>query len=324
MKVKFCLIITLIIYLFLSCHKDKTSNNCNCNHPADFCTDNYFPNIDLSQPHIDYMFYYDTNYVKWTYFNPNNVNEIIYCKDVGFRSTQIIKFNLSNKQKQILHTGFLLSPPKWGRKHWILLTHGAQIWKIKDNGDSLTQLTFTYANYNPEWNYAGDKFITEFTGYSSNTYSRIYDLNGQVTDSLPYFLYGEVWQNDSLMIYPGIQTYTIGVTNILNKSSYTLYNDGIIKDDMILSVYWLPDFNEIVFTSPKGIYKYNIQTNKITCLKLKCKNDMYLNPCIFYPGNKIMFYKEHQKYMGNMEVLISSKIVLLNLDGSGEQEIKLQ
>ncbi len=54
--------------------------------------------------------------------------------------------------------------PRWSPKgDWIVFNMLAQIFKIKTNGDSLTQLTFTGRNFFPNWSPDGNKIIHDRT-----------------------------------------------------------------------------------------------------------------------------------------------------------------
>jgi hypothetical protein len=91
-------------------------------------------------------------------FNPTNSNEFIYYyKDNESNVFQLVKFNLQTKQKTVLVNSFKIhGQPDWSSNGWIAFTrvHGYvdHIFIVKDNGDSLTQITSATANLNPFWN----------------------------------------------------------------------------------------------------------------------------------------------------------------------------
>ena len=43
----------------------------------------------------------------------------------------------------------------WGRSGWVVLERGGRLWKLKANGDSLTQLPVAPDTYHPAWNPSG-------------------------------------------------------------------------------------------------------------------------------------------------------------------------
>lgn len=56
--------------------------------------------------------------------------------------------------------GILAEDPDWSpERDWIVFESSGQIFKIKANGDSLTQLTFSGENFFPEWSPEGSKIV---------------------------------------------------------------------------------------------------------------------------------------------------------------------
>ncbi|MCB0853106.1 MAG: hypothetical protein KDD63_12855, partial [Bacteroidetes bacterium] len=111
-------------------------------------------------------------------FNPRNSNQIAFIR----WNTQSIPFVFELcsydfcKDKLVVLTDKAFSRPDWSVKGWIVFKGpGSQIWKIKSNGDSLTQLTMVpNENFNrPTWNNSGTKFLV-----GSWTVKIIYDENG--------------------------------------------------------------------------------------------------------------------------------------------------
>jgi|LSQX01.1.fsa_nt_gb Tol biopolymer transport system component len=60
------------------------------------------------------------------------------------------------EQLQLWHQGIADSPAWSPCGQWIAFSQGAQIWKKKIDGDSLTQLTFEGKNFFPAWSSNGD------------------------------------------------------------------------------------------------------------------------------------------------------------------------
>ena len=61
---------------------------------------------------------------------------------------------------------------------WLVFSWGRQIWKIKVNGDSLTQLTFSGENFYPRWSPDGRKIIYE-QGYGDSPGTWMMDPDGR-------------------------------------------------------------------------------------------------------------------------------------------------
>ena len=261
MKLHFKLFIWLIILVNASCKKDRPISGCNCYTNNYVCTDAQFSTDSSGNIQLQPTFLYDTGYVSWPYFNPNNSSEIIYCKD-----GQLIKYNLSTSLSQILYSGGIIRPPKWGRNGWILLNVvGAKVYKINANGDSLTQLTYN-TDFAPEWNYSGDKFMTQHSNSTTSTSynSAIFDIDGNLLDTLPdQFGSAMCWQNESNLFITGLNApvYGMQVVNVQTHSATVLFSSGGGNNsDGIETAYWYPDGQNILYTLPCGVYKINYIT----------------------------------------------------------------
>jgi hypothetical protein len=147
----------------------------------------------------------------------------------------------------------------------------------------------------------------------------IYNINGNAIDSISNFsVSAPCWQNDSTIIFP--DNIGIGGININTKSSFYYY-EFKNNNESALSCFWSADNYEIYFnTTVNALYKYNVQTKQITCLKQKCENDLYHSISIS-PTNLLLMVVDHQKYIGNGTVGISGKVVTMGSDGSGESTI---
>src|SRR5690606_1817176 len=119
-------------------------------------------------------------------FNPNNPNEIIFRDFTNQTpdSFNMARYNLITKEYSLIFRGYFRSRPRWSKKDWIIfgiwsgqIGTGFDIWKMKSNGDSLTQLTFNGRSHHPEWNKTGDKFIYHI-GYTSPAQYIIANENG--------------------------------------------------------------------------------------------------------------------------------------------------
>jgi len=73
--------------------------------------------------------------------------------------------------KRILLAGFTHSPDWSPDGKWIVFEQGAQIYKIKSDGDSLTQLTFEGLNFFPSWSHDG-----KHIAYDSDVDDTKYDI----------------------------------------------------------------------------------------------------------------------------------------------------
>jgi hypothetical protein len=298
--------------LCFSCKKE--AKTCDCPTNGNICTDLPLP----GSGGYGYSFTYDTGYITYPYFNPNNANEIIFYKPHSSTGPQLIKFNLQTGQQQVIFSQSLIDAPKWGRNGWILLSLG-QIYKMKDNGDSLTQLTFGNSNnYHPEWNYVGDKFITEYVGSSYN-YS-IYDVSGNLLDTLPD-VFDEIdsWQNQNNLLLVKMNN-GLGVFNP-ETDSLCAFIAPSTGETFYGQCNWYPDGVNIINEISCGVHKLNYESGGNICIQSTCSNDGYYFPTISSASQKIIFSISHSQSIGNSSLYISSKLVLMNFDGTGQQVI---
>ncbi len=95
-------------------------------------------------------------------FNPTNENEFVYhYRDNEQGIYKIYKFNLDSQIKtEIVESGKIWRQPKWSSSGWIAFTHAPtyvdHIYIVKDNGDSLKQMSETSGNLSPTWSSEGD------------------------------------------------------------------------------------------------------------------------------------------------------------------------
>jgi len=127
--------------------------------------------------------------VRGASFNPNNSNEIVYLKYDGLFDRYLMTYNLVTDVSQVLHQDVFNFQPKWSMKDWIVFnnTHG-QLWKIKSNGDSLTQLSINIQAWYPEWSPDGGNLIFLYRDQGIGNL-RIIDINGNIVEDWGGFIY---------------------------------------------------------------------------------------------------------------------------------------
>jgi len=76
-----------------------------------------------------------------------------------------------------LHDGFAATPAWSPNGQWITFSENAQIWKMKINGDSLTQLTFEGRNFNPSWAINGIAYRRSYSWPEEQSIQGIWFLN---------------------------------------------------------------------------------------------------------------------------------------------------
>jgi len=307
----------LFASLFFGCHKD---NPVPLQPYPKNCSANGFDTMPSRKGGgAEPMIYFDTPYVEFPYFNPSNADELIYYRA---DNKELIKYNIVSKSKQILYKGLLFNVAKWSRKGWILLPTGeGQIWKIKDDGTQLTQLTFgAIRHYIPEWNMEGTKFICESMNIGHG-YSTIYDEYGNPLDSIKNTgLF--CWQQKD-QILSRKDDNGIGIVDIKTDSFIVLYSFPSNTTTLVFGCYWMADGINAVLSTSMGVFSFNTQSKRMIFLRQTCENDLHISVCVSFISNKMLFERDSWHYVGNGTILIKNKLVLMNTDGSGEVEIEL-
>ncbi len=252
-------------------------------------------------------------------FNPSNPNEIIYVR--GHYSTgtsELRRYDLITHKDTILCTN-IWENPKWGKNGWIVFNHADnQVWKIKCNGDSLTQMT-TQGGLGAVWNGAGDK-IAYWNQISSTYYTYIMNPSGIYFDTLLYpdVLYRGAWSPDNLKLgtaYSGNVAYI----DLNNKMIHSFNSAGAIS---INGMDWLPNSQTIIWCSDKGMFRTDISTNTTKKLKSGCSSKIYLWPSVSSDGSKIIVQRIDQNLIGDNTVFSESHLYTMNVDGTGEKKIE--
>ena len=308
----------LLAVCFVSCKKDDPLSYSGLPGHIDFpeCYDKKIP----KKP--DYPTGWDITgkglIYRYPCFNPNNSDEFIYCIS-QFGATELISYNRVTGKKTILLQDNILSPPFWGANGWIIMNIGATVWKIKENGDSLTQLTFTEAQYYPNWNFDYSKYITH-----NNKGGIIHDFNTGAIELFQYnFPSGATWlnKNNFLVFFqrPGEFRKFYGGYTVINMSSKThIYY--VVKEKYAEGSggIW---FNEdiFLFNSQHLLCTFDIRTSEIREIGKTCDNE-FLTLGSFAPStNEVIYEVSHYNYVCNNELEVTMRFVILNLiDGSVE------
>jgi Tol biopolymer transport system component len=142
---------------------------------------------------IEPTYYFDdnTDHYYSPVFNPNNSNEIMYLKKyviTGSTSTISLEtFNYVTEEHHIIlsdtdmvnnNLGFWKY--NWSSAGWVALEndYNFQIYKMRDDGTLLQQLTSDGNSFYPFFNYTGDKlFFTNNSSTYSQSFGILMDIN---------------------------------------------------------------------------------------------------------------------------------------------------
>lgn len=331
MKINYIFIFTCLFLVFASCRKDPkvVIEKPNILTPTD-------TNNSLCEPLPADTGYGFTTYItepiitEYPTFNPYNSDEIIYVsQSVSPYSYKLIKYNLNTQQTEVIlnKTGIVISQLNWSHKNWIIFSERIgdffSVYKVKSNGDSLTQIIFPNDNGQrylaPQWNYVGDKFICY--KYPAS-YSIIIDEQINVVDSFQF-----VWSNTCNWDHP--LEYML-----FNKTTYIdlyNYNNDTFKPSLIVEscyndgdIFWLNDFEFIYNKAECGIYKSDTSMSYYTRLKDNCTIEgAYFDGALNQNKTKIVWSKIKLKKVANFTVKKEYSIVTTDIDLNNEITLDL-
>jgi hypothetical protein len=256
--------------------------------------------------------------------NPQNTSEIIYWTGLyGGENTFI--FDMCTGIKRTLNVPCESSLISWGSNGWLLFSCASGLWKMKPNGDSLTQIPGVSENVWRDRSPAWRPFHTDFL-YESDFGVVIAQEDGTPLDT--FTLEKPVWSFDGKRVF-GKKTNGNSVQIIayeLDTKAESIILQSVSRNTTVCSftdenhILWLDGIN-----NPPGednaleILKTNIHT-----LETSVFTKMYVNmryQVLFRPSPDGAFlYSQFSKYRflqyGELEV--NRYVAFINSDGSCE------
>lgn len=284
--------------------------------------------IPCNQPTQGGGYYYIPDSCNYTMpcFNPNNPSEFLFIKSCGGNTAYatIFKHNLLNNNTIEIFSGAVWYAPKWGGNDWIIFSESDKnIYKIKSNGDSLTQLTNENCYHYPTWYFDEDKFVAYNECLNKNI---LFNSSGVVLDTLPYL----IGITSSLEHFPylvnnaGNSINFFDVENEFNNI-YSIFVNGEGEDLLPASgsIFWTNE-NELVFSNIKGLSKLNFSLSTITKFKPSCNSKIYLFGSVNSSKTKMIWSRGDYTQINECTLKYKSRIYIMNIDGSDETEINLE
>lgn len=262
-------------------------------------------------------------------FNPNNDAEITLTIGDNSNPTgdNLYTLNLNTGQKTYLANNVWYQP-KWSVKNWIVFNRtDRQIWKIKSNGDSLTQLTFSNENYAPEWSPDGTNLVYRQV-IGSKYYIMITTANGNKLDSITNAFYGNgAWSPNNThiaTIFNASTGHNIGLIDLQSKmiNALTSYSEqSPTAKTIITSMDWSNDSQSIFWCSGYGLYKTNVNSGATTQIKYGCDRKLYMYPSISSDGQKIIVERVDQKLLSENTIYVETNLYIMDINGVNETKI---
>jgi hypothetical protein len=250
-------------------------------------------------------------------------NQVIYQRgerDSSSKLDQLWTINLCTGDKALLVEG-IHSAAAQSKSGWILYNTGNKLWKIKANGDSLTQL----ANYLYQfsWHPSGHQIIGRMVDGSR----AIVDAQGQLLQILPSLKgYGTgLWSPD------GDYISLIGGdgNNIRYLYLYEVATGQIEKIVPASSSYhhWLDEHHLLIHDQTGSIIKFHIHSHQIVSnLIPSCVNLRYVPNSLSTDGQYLFCgYNLFEESIPGSSILNSyTKLVVMDIDGGNRREIVVE
>ncbi|MDP1815414.1 MAG: hypothetical protein Q8K92_13280, partial [Leadbetterella sp.] len=293
MNFSLCGFFIFLLLFFCSCKKEiAPAYNSGClspylspSFPADDpnfeCCNCGFDVQEIYSSAIPYDYYYP-------FFNPDNRNQIVYYRGDNtqsiFKGYEIWFLDFCTQKRQLLAKDALYGI-ELGANDWVFYTAINQnIYKIKSNGDSLTQVTFTHGGYNrdPKLSPSGTQLLYQ-TEVNGITNLLIRDFNTGEFDTIKTAsaagswcwidanrIFYAVWRNTAVVALCVFDIKTRQETEIQELSV------GASIALLIANAQYLKKDNSIIWCAYKTVGKTNINTGEHKILLNAFENEVFL------------------------------------------------
>jgi hypothetical protein len=295
---------------------------------------------------LDPVYYYE-NHTDQYYspiFNPNDPNEIMYLKmhtdSTGYDSVSLERFNyVTMVHSVVISASNMISSNlnfwkyNWSSTGWIVLENNSnsQIYKVRDDGTLLQQLTSDGNSFYPFLNYTSDKLI--FSNYSG-TQHKYFGITMDINTNT--FL-DTIYIGDYLGLGTGILPNKVVCSvqdsvKIIDENSKNILS--VFKPESGISGFNEFNFfrniaansNEVIFISNfNGIFRLDLTTHTAYLIKAGCTDRVIISPSVSSDGNKIVyaFFKDENTEANPCFIKRTMEIHIMNIDGSNDQVLNL-
>ncbi len=217
--------------------------------------------------------------------------------------------DLDGRNRRLFFEGAKVYSPDWSPDgEWIVFSNYALIYKIKVNGDSLTQLIFEGSNHKPDWSPDGEKIV--YTRSEPGTGMWIMDSDGSNKRWIG-FMSDPDWSPDMRHFsYVGFgNDIWVADTNGANPERLTYINGDSRYPQ------WSPDGSKIVFgsmkASPPQIFVMNSDGSDLK--QLTTTGAEY--PTWPHDSKYILYTDVRQQY---------GRLFIMNADGSDKRQLTFE
>jgi hypothetical protein len=265
------------------------------------------------------------------FFNPLNPNQVIFVANGDlFGFNKMYNYDILTKKMTLLgDNGDYL--PRINKKGWIVFNRvDLNIYKVKVNGDSLTQLTFNNTASDPKWDYTGNSiYFYQSAQGSQPTLLVTMNANGSIYTTFPVDLANTAVahkperiaylksDNDRVSVFLrdlAVNSETLVLSVPATVSTFQTVLSHLVFDATDENLYWSND---------QGIFKYNLAAAKPELLKENCSNIVYSRPMMVGNDNLHTFTCHTKKAISPSRVLHQYKALELDLNLKQQREVKI-
>lgn len=264
-------------------------------------------------------------------FNPNNGDQLAYYRfdNTSFNvGSEIWVADFCKGEKKMIVNNALYGLD-WSTKDWLVYTADDQnIYKIKPNGDSLTQLTFV-GDYNryPKWSPDGKRiaFNAEIQG---SQYFFIAESDGNIIDTLEELFFSSAWSwvdNVSICYLTfNSNSSNLKIFNIATNSASLLHEiTGDFNNYYVLETIRIPDENSIALCALGQIGEVELNKGEFKVLKSSLTQESYWGFSIRHGENEILINKRVIHSVPGCKYDSDWGFYLVNKDASNTRKINL-
>ena len=292
---------------------------------------------ELKTSRVDAEYITPSHYFTAPCFNPNNSDEFVYLKRQLSTNggAELWKYDRITGENDKLASGAIsFAWPRWSTKDWILYVGtDYQLWKVKANGDSLTQLNFYEGGYrHADWNHDGTKIVIGIFGAIDGFPGSFkIDKDGFFDSKLH-----ERWSYLHASWSPNGKFIAVDDTSIWNARIGIFDSDSTQLKSVVMpetdgehapSFSWFPDSKQIAICSRhEGVFIFDFVAETFTQIKSGCGSSFsrrYINPSVSSDGDKMLVTRQDRRSKGRNKIEEAYSIVIMNTDGTGEEVIDL-
>lgn len=268
-------------------------------------------------------------------FNPNNPEQLAYYRfdntEWTSYSSELWVADFCAGEKTMLAENVLYGLD-WSVKDWLIYTAADQnIWKIKSNGDSLTQLTFV-GDYNrhPKWSPDGSKIVFQRQTGSVGTFI-ILNEDGVPIDTIEQLTSIGQWSwidNDHICYFVaessgGITTQKMNVYNIQTQEIRFLHGIEFTIDSLILNTAYFPGENSIVWCAFGMVGKTDLTTGTFEILRERLLQERF-HSLVVRPGKEqFLFNKSSRHYVEPCSFDSQFDFFIIEKNGTNQRKVNL-